>query len=132
MLNAGILAHGRAASRSVVSVAVVSSTLFCHPACSIAHGLVGTYMGISNRQVENIHLCHQRNMDPPHFDTDPLLFQIAHDTAGCIQSEGASAAENCRVDPLGGCDRVQNTRLPAGRAAPADVKTGSHSCRILT
>ena len=133
MISACVFTNSGSAPCAIVSAAKVSSLSgLCHLAGGVTHFLVRADARVTHRQIKNVHLCDQGNMDIADFHAKSLFLQITHDTARSIEAKGAPAAQNGSMDPLCRRYRIEDAGFPRRGTAPSDVQACAHSLRVFT
>ena len=124
--HAGNLPDRGAASGAVIAVPVIRGF---HGALRgfIAHGRVRPDGRITDRQVIEIRLRHQRHPGEPRIISDAVFLQICHHPVGGSQTVRAAARQNNRVNLLHRHQRVQQLALTGSRPSAAHVEAGTHA-----
>ena len=121
-LHPAVLPHRAARSSSHVSLCGrLAAGIF---AGLIGHGRIRADIRPPNSKIKQAGLADQRDLGHTHVKADPPLLQIALDTAGGVQSEGAAAGEQHRVDGICLGHGRQELGLPGGGSSAPDIQPG--------
>ena len=120
VVHAQQLADSCTGARAVVAVAVVAG--FGVDAGRVGHGCIGPGAGVGHGQIKQVGLADEGDFRHTYVKTNAAFFEIPHDAACGIQSEGAAARQHNGVDDLRRRLRLEQLALPRGRPAAAHIQ----------